>query len=237
MSLDRFIESILAVVADKSDQACFHTCGEGHVLCTCQHVGLLNGIIDNSRSIVGHLAAIRSVSLVAVVLGRVVGCGDHDACVAFIESGSKAESRNRHQLVIYTDIDPVSCENARCVSGEVPSFKTAVVADRNCLCSALCLYPVRNTLRCLANDPDVHTVGARTESTAKTCGTELKSNRKAILYRIVVAFDVAQFFSEVVINKIGFEPTFVIILIHMKNPPFHDFISYNNLIGKVVGLQ
>ena len=110
--LNGIVQRLFAVVAHKADHAVLHALGKGDVLCTGEHIGLLDLIIDDGGGVIGHLAAVRAVGLVAVVLGRVVGSGDHDTGVAVIVTGSKAQRGHRHQGIIDAHLDTVGCQNA-----------------------------------------------------------------------------------------------------------------------------
>ena len=212
--LDGLVESFLAVLTHKLDQAFFHAFREGHVFCAGQNIGLLDGIIHHRCRVVGHLAAIRAVSLVTVVFSRVMGSGHHDACVAFIIPGREAEGRYGHQLVIDTDLDAIRCQNACRIPGEGPALQTAVIADGYGLGAALSLDPVCHTLGRLTDYPDVHTVGSGAEGPAKACGTELECDGETILDGVVISLNILKLFLQIKINQVCFEPAFVIFLIH-----------------------
>ena len=57
--LDGIVQGLLAVIAHKADHAVLHALGKGDVLCAGQNIGLLDLIINDSCSIICHLAAIR----------------------------------------------------------------------------------------------------------------------------------------------------------------------------------
>ena len=88
---DRLVQSSLAVLPHKTDQTIFHAFGKGDILCAGEHIGLLDLSVHNGRCVIGHLAAIRAIGLVAVVLGRVVRSRDHDTSIALVVTGSKTQ--------------------------------------------------------------------------------------------------------------------------------------------------
>ena len=79
------------------DQAFLHAFREGHIFRSGEDVGLLDLCVYDSGGVVRHLAAVRTVSLVAVVFCRVVRSSYHNSGVAVIITCSKGKSRNRHQ--------------------------------------------------------------------------------------------------------------------------------------------
>ena len=220
---DRLIEGFLTVVADEFDESLFHAFREGHVFGAGQDIGLLDRVVDNSGCVIGHLAAVGAVGLEAVVLGGVVGSGDHDTRVAVVITGSKAQCGDRHQLVIDADIDAVGGQDACCVAGKVPAFQTAVIADGDGLSAALGLDPLGNTLRSLTDYPDVHAVRACAQCAAKTCCTEGKRDREALFDGVIIALDIFELSVKITVDQISFQPAFVLILIHTLH-----LLSLNN---------
>ena len=197
-----------------------HALGKGDVLCTGEHIGLLDLVIDDGGGVIGHLAAVRAVGLVAVVLGRVVGGGDHDTGVAVVVTGSKAQRGHRHQGIIDAHLDAVGCQNASGGLGKDIALQAAVVADRHGLGTALGQHPVCQTLRCLTDNVDVHAVGAGTQHAAQTCGAKLQRHSKAILDLIVIAFDLCQLRLQVCIFQIRCQPALIFIQIHLVHLTF-----------------
>ena len=214
------VQSLFAVIAHKADHAVLHALGEGDVLCAGEHIGLLDLVVDDGGGVIGHLAAVRAVGLVAVVLGRVVGGGDHDTGVAVIVTGSKTQGRHRHQGIIDAHFDAVGCQNACGGLGKDIALQAAVVADRHGLGTALGQHPVCQTLRCLTDNVDVHAVGTGTQHAAQTCGSKLQRHSKAILDLIVIAFDLCQLRLQVCIFQIRCQPALIFIQIHLVHLTF-----------------
>ena len=218
--LDGIIQGLLAVVAHKADEALLYALGEGDVLCAGEHIGLLDLIVYDGSGVIGHLAAVRAVGLVAVVLGRVVGSGDHDTGVAVIVAGSKTQSRHGHQGIVDAHLDAVGCQNACGGLGKNIALQAAVVADGHGLGTTLGQHPVCQTLRCLTDNVDVHAVGTSTQHAAQTGGTKLQRHSKAILDLIVIAFDLSQLRLQVCIFQIRCQPALVFIQIHLVHLTF-----------------
>ena len=189
------------------------------MLCARQHIRLLDGRVDNSGRIICHLAAVRAVCLVAVVLRRVVRSRDHDASVAVVVARRKAQGRYRHELLVKAHVDVICREGAGGLAREVPALETAVVADGDGLRAALRLDPVGNALRSLANDPDVHAVRTGAEHAAQAGRAELQSDGEAVLDGLIITGDVIEFLVQIEVHEIGSCPAFVLILIHIESIP------------------
>ena len=196
------------------NQTLLHALCKWHELCPCEYIGFLNRVIDNSGSIIRHLTAIRPVGLIAVILRRIVGSRDHNACVAFVIPGCEAERRDRHQFIIDPYLNAVGRQNTRRVPCKIPALQPAVIADGNRLRTALRLHPVCYTLCSLPHNPDIHAVCAGSQSTPESCRAELQSNRKALAYGIIISLYIQQFLLKIKINQICFQPAFVVLRIH-----------------------
>ena len=110
-SLNGVVQSLFAVIAHKADQALLHALSKGNVLCAGENVGLLDLIVDDGSSVIGHLAAVRAVGLVAVVLGRVVGLGKNIALQAAVVADG-------HGLGAFLGLDPV-CQALRSLTDDI----------------------------------------------------------------------------------------------------------------------
>ena len=88
--LNCLIERLNAVILNEPDQPLLDAFPERHILRPGQHIRLLNLCINNASRIISHLAAIRSISLIAIILSRIMGSCDHDAGIAVIISRCKA---------------------------------------------------------------------------------------------------------------------------------------------------
>ena len=94
--LDCIVKSTFAVVTNKADQTFLNALCKGHIFRTSQNVCLLDLIINDSCSIICHLAAIRAISLVSIIFSRVMRCGNHNTRVALIVACRKGKGRYRH---------------------------------------------------------------------------------------------------------------------------------------------
>ena len=221
--LDGIIQCLLAVVAHKADQALLHALGKGDVLCTGQHIRLLDLIVHDGGSIIGHLAAIRAVGLVAVVLGRVVRSRDHDTSIALVVTGSKAQCRHRHQSIVNAHLDTVCRQNACGGLGKDIALQAAVVADSHSLAAALSLDPVCQALRGLTHNIDIHTVGASAQNAAQTSGAKLQSHSKAVLDLVIISLDLGQLRLQISVFQLCSHPALIFIQIHLAHLTFCKF--------------
>ena len=221
--LNGIVQGLLAVIAHKADQALLHASGKGDVLCAGQNIGLLDLIIDDGSGIIGHLAAIRAVGLVAVVLGRVVGSGDHDTGIALVVTGGKAQGRHRHQGIIDAHLDAVGGQNTGGGLGKDIALQAAVVADSHSLAAALSLDPVCQTLRGLTHNIDIHTVGASAQNAAQTSGAKLQSHSKAVLDLVIISLDLGQLRLQISVFQLCSHPALIFIQIHLAHLTFCKF--------------
>ena len=168
---------------------------------------------------------------------RVVRGGYHDAGIAFIISCCKGKRRNGHQGVIDSHVDAIGGQHACGFLGKDIAFQPAVIGQHACgflgkdialqpavigngnrLAAALCEYPVSKPLGCLAYYPDVHPVGAGTECSAQTGGTELQGNRKTVFNLILVVPDFQQLRQQIGILQVVGQPAFVFFSDHHLSP-------------------
>ena len=216
--LNGLIESLFAVIADEADQALFHAFCKGDAFCTCQHIRLLDFTVDNGGCVIGHLAAVRPVGLVAVVFCRVVGSRYHDARIAVIIPCRKRKGGNRHQGIVDSYFDSVGSQHACRLFGKDIAFQPAVVGDGHRLAAALGQNPVGKPLGRLAHHPDIHAVCACTERSAQSGRSELQGNRKAVFDLILVVLDFQQLRQKIGILQVMGQPAFVFFSDHRCSP-------------------
>ena len=219
---DCFVQGVDAVIANVFDDALFQPLGKRHGFGARQDVGLLDFGVHDVSGLIGHLAAIGAVGLIAVVLGRVVGCRYHDTGVAVIIPGSKAQCGNRHQGAVNAHLYAVGGQNFGSSLGKHIALDAAVIADGNGLGAALGLDPVGKALGSLAHNIHVHAVGTGTDHTAQTGSAELKGNGKTILNGSVIVLNRFQLRLQVGVIQVGSKPTAVHFFIHFGH---HHFLT------------
>ena len=208
------IQRVDAVVTDVLDQALGHAVLKGDQLGAGQDIGFLNFGVDDVGGLVGHLAAVRAVGLVAVVLGGVVAGRDHDTGVAVVIAGRKAQRGHGHKGAVDADLDAVGGQHLGSGPGEQVALDAAVIADGNGLAAALGLDPVGKALGRLTDNVNIHTVGACTDDAAQARCTELQGHSKTVLNGGIVTLDAFQLGLEVSVVQLCSEPTLIHILIH-----------------------
>ena len=126
------------------------------------------------------LCAVLPVNLVAVVLLRVVGSGDVDACDAAVVTDCEGQLRGRTQLIKQQRLDAVCRHDARGLLGKLSREMAGVVCDGNAAvhCGLTIRYDqVCQTLSGLADGKAVHAVEANAQYTAQT-GRAERQRRK-----------------------------------------------------------
>ena len=222
--LDGAVQTFLAVISHIFNQALRNAVLEGHGLCAGENVGFLNFRIDHSGSIVGHLAAVGAIGLVAIVLGGVMGSRDHNAGVGLVIAGGKGQGGNGHEGIINAHLDAIGSQHAGSGFREHIGIDTAVIGDGNQLIAALGLNPVGKALGSLTDHVDIHPVGARAQNAAQAGSAELQCHREPVLDLLILTFDAFQLFGQCRVLKVRFQPAFVIIHVHDKSP-FPSFFT------------
>ena len=126
------------------------------------------------------LCAVLPVNLVAVVLLRVVGSRDVDACDAAVVTDSEGQLRGRTQLIEQQRLDAVCGHDARRLLGELGREMAGVVCNGNTAvhCGLTIRYDqVCQTLCSLTDGKAVHAVEADAQYTAQT-GRAERQRRK-----------------------------------------------------------
>ena len=143
-------------------------------------VDLLNRCKDFFGSFQRDLAAVRAVDLVAVILGGVMAGGHADTRAAAEIPHRPRKRRGRLKAGVHIGCDAVGGQHTGRLAGKQLTVMAAVVGDVNLLRQVGCVQVVRQTLRCLADGIEIHAVGARTNNTAQTTGTEFQITIKTI---------------------------------------------------------
>ena len=116
------VEGFLTIFPYKTNQPFIHRLGKLHGLIAGKYIGFLYLCINLSCGFVRHLASVTAVGLIAVVLCRVVGSGQHNTRTAMIVSGGKGQSRHRHQSIIHPNGNAICRQNLRSFLGKGPAL-------------------------------------------------------------------------------------------------------------------
>ena len=211
---DGAVQRLLAVLAHVFDQTLGNAVLKGHHLRAGENVGFLDFRVHHGGGIVRHLAAVGAVGLEAVVLGGVVGGGDHDAGVRLVVPGGEGQGGDGHQRVVNPHPDAVRGQNAGGVPGEHVGIDAAVVGNGDQPAAALGLDPVRQTLGGLPDDVNIHPVAARAQNAPQTRGAEFQRHGKALLDFTLLAFDLFQFVGKSGVFQLSAQPALIIINVH-----------------------
>ncbi len=169
------------------DEALLEAFLEVHHLDSTKHRGLRNGSRDLVCCLVCNLAAIVVVDLVAIVLGRVVRSGQDDAGRGVEIADSERQRRHRLDARIHIDMDAVGSKDTSSDLLEILALETGVTGERERRVIVVSVEVVRDTLRCLCDDVDVHAVRADTERATKACSAKLEIAVEGIVQLVFVA--------------------------------------------------
>ena len=211
---DGGVQRFLTVIAHILDQALFHSLGKGQGFCALQNIGFLNFGIHGIGCIVGHLAAIGAIGLIAVVLGGVVAGRDHNTGVALIIARGKAQRGHRHQLRINAHLHAVGRQHLGCRPGKHIAFNAAVIADGHRLAAALRFHPVGQALCGLTHGINIHTVGACADHTAQTRGAEFQRHGKSLANFVFIVPNTFQLGLQVGVIQLGIQPALIHFMHH-----------------------
>ena len=127
---------------------------------------------DLRRGLVGDLAAVVVVDLVAVVLGRVVGGREHDARGGAQVTHGKGERGHRLDARIHVDVDAVGRKHGGRHALEVLALQAGVTRERDRGVLVVGVEVVGHALGGLGHHVDVHAVGADTQDAAQAGGAK-----------------------------------------------------------------
>ncbi|OPZ69363.1 MAG: hypothetical protein BWY81_00463 [Firmicutes bacterium ADurb.Bin467] len=137
---------------------------------------------DPVRALGRELAAVLPVDLVAVVLGRVVAGGDHDAGEAIEPPDREREHRHRAQRVEQVRPNALRREHERRLLREFPGEAAGIVADRDAALRAAVFPDQRGERERRAADRiAVHAVRPEPEHAAHAGGAERELAVEAVL--------------------------------------------------------
>ena len=126
------------------------------------------------------LAAVAEVDLVAVVLGRVVARGDHDAGRAAELADRERHHRRRQRPRHHPDLEAGTRHHLGGVAGEVVAAVPRVEADHHRAGRALLVQVCRQPGRGADHDDPVHPVRTRTHRSAQPRRPELQAPREPV---------------------------------------------------------
>ena len=132
-------------------------------------------------SLIGNLAAVIVVYLVAVVGCRVVTCGKHDTCRSLEIANSKRERWNRLNTWVDIYTDAISCQNTSCNLLEILALKARIPCKSHRWILVVSVEVIRKSLGCLGNNVNVHAISANANGAAKTSSTKSKRTIKRVV--------------------------------------------------------
>ncbi len=175
----------------------------------------VDGIGDSGRNFGANLRAIFAIDLVAVILGRVMARGDHNACDGIQMTNAKAQKRNGTKGIKQVRFDAVCTEDQGGLGGKLGAHQTAVVSDHYATISSAINHAqiVGKPLCGTTHRIDVHTVHASTEHATHTCCAKAQIAIEAVFLFLFVLCNGEQVFLQFgVVCKI-FEPRIIVLLI------------------------
>ena len=169
------------------DQALLQAFLKAHHLGAAEDRRLGDGGRDLVGGLVGDLAAVVVVDLVAVVLRRVVGGGQHDARGGVQVAHREGQRGHRLDARVHVDVDAVGGQHAGGHLLEVLALETAVARERQRRVVVVGVEVVGHALRRLGDDVDVHTVGADAQRAAQARRAEFQITIKSVVKLLLLA--------------------------------------------------
>ena len=160
--------------------------------------------------LIGHLAAVRAISLVTVVFGGIVAGGDHHARLAFQIPHRERQRRCRHQLIVQISGNAVSRHDPGSLFGEQPGIDAGIIGNRNACRRIFFIEIIRHALGRFANRINVHPVGACAQYAAQPRGTEGQLLIKPVENFFLFAFYAQQFLFQRRVLQREIQPTLIL---------------------------
>ena len=204
--------SVDNIVADEADHSVSNSLVEVNRLHAVEDVDSVDLCENSLSSLKCELAAVVSVYLVSVVLGRVVACCYHYAGAAVQCSYCPGQHGGRHEFLVDVYLDTVGSENLCCALGEVVGLDTAVAGDSHGLLLAACENILSKTLSSLLYGVYVHSVGACADNAAESAGAELEVAVEAVVFAVLVVLNALKFLLEVGVSDCLSEPQVIELL-------------------------
>ena len=168
----RVDEAVKHGVVNPLDQAGLEGLVEDHVLHAGEDVGLVNGVLNLVGGLVGDLAAVLAVDLVAVVGRRVVAGGDADACGALEVARSEGQRRHRLDTRVDERLHAVGGQHAGRGLHELLALVARVARDGDGGVLVVGVEVGGEALAGLRHRVDVHAVGADAKGAAQAGRTK-----------------------------------------------------------------
>ena len=159
---------------------------EVHLLHAVEDVGLVDGCLNLVGGLVGDLAAVVAVDLVAVVLRGVVRGRDADTGGAAQVARSEGERGNRLDTRVHKRLDAIGREHASSRLHEVLALVARVARDGNGGAVVVGVEVGGEALRGLGHRVDVHAVGTNAEGAAQAGRAEGEATVKGIREPLLV---------------------------------------------------
>ena len=174
----------------------------------------------NDLPVIGsrHLGAVLPVHLVAVILGWIVACRDHNSRRAAQGAQGKGKLGRRAQRVEHIGLDAVGSQAQSRHIRELRGHAPGVIGDGHALVlGSLSKDKVGKTLGGLADRVDVHPVGSRADNAAQSSGAELQLLVEPLLDLPLVVPDGLKLLLGVLVKIVVLQPE--IILFHITHFP------------------
>ena len=179
-------------LADKLDEALGYGFFIGHASGRSENIALFHDGGDLGGLSGGELGTIVPVDLIAVILLGVVAGGYVDAGLSLVITDGKGELRRGAQRLKEADMDAVGGHDTGSLTGIILAVEPAVAADHNTALHGLLAalgHHFGKGLGGMADDMDVHAVGAKAHHAAQARGAKGKRGKKAVFDFLVVVAD------------------------------------------------
>ena len=154
----------------------------------CEDIELLDLAENLFSGFKSNLTAVASVNLIAIVLCRVVACGNNDTCVTAERSYSPRKHRCGHKLCVDVCCNAVCGKDRSGVLCEYIRLYSAVVCNSNLKIALACvLEVVCKTLSSLTYGINVHSVCTCADNASQTARAEFKITVETVVYFFVLA--------------------------------------------------
>ena len=134
------------------------------------------------------LCAVLPVYFVSVILAWIMACRNYNTCNTSKFPNRKGQLRCRTQGFKTVGFDTICIQAERCLIGKLRGHDTGIISDRN----SLVLSVLRNdivcqSLGCLTNRINIHTVCSCADYPAQTTSTKLQLTVKTILDLCIIS--------------------------------------------------